>query len=56
MTLLYPNMCNKRCVIKGHFYKELTNSWSLSYNSFVKIHSKKILESQHDCVISNSVL
>ena len=29
---------------------------SFSYNSFVKLHGKKISESQHDPVISKSML
>ena len=40
---------------KGTIYKRIIRKWSFSYNSFVKFHGKKILEPQHDCVISKSI-
>ena len=31
----------------------MTSSWSFSYNSFVKIHGKTLLELQHDYYIQS---
>ena len=36
--------------------KKMTMSWSLSDNSYVKLHGKKIWEPQHDRVIIQSML
>ena len=35
---------------------KMTISWSFSYNSVVKLHGEKVLEPQHDRVISQFVL
>ena len=46
--------CLKRTTLQKN-YRTMTISWSFFYNSFVKLHGKKIWEPQHDCVIIKSV-
>ena len=47
--------CYKGTILQKN-YRKMTISWAFSYNSFVKLHGKKIWESQHDHVISKSML
>ena len=66
MIKLYPNSCYNEIrvicelVYKGTIlqrsYRKMTTSWSFPYNSFVKLHGKKIWEPQHDHVIPKSML
>ena len=47
--------CYKGTILQRN-YRKMTILWSVSYNSFVKFLCKKNWETQHDHVISKSVL
>ena len=51
MDRVISELCYKMTIILWN-YRKMT----FSFNSFVKFHGKRILELQHDYVISKSVL
>ena len=55
MDNVISELCYKGTILQ-RIYRKMTISLSFSYNSFVKVHGKKILEPQHDRVVSKSML
>ena len=55
MDSVISESCNKGIILQRN-YRKITILWSLSFDSFVKFHGKKLWEPQHNCVISKSML
>ena len=59
MGCVISDLCYKGTILQKNCRKmtrKMTILWSFSYQSFVKFHSKKNWEPQHDCGISKSML
>ena len=47
MDQVICELCYKGTILQRN-YRKMTIFWSFSYNSFVKLHGKKMLEPQYD--------